>query len=44
MRVGKGRKRAIEIVGAQVSVSNLNPLAFSISSLDVCLTGCAKVQ
>ncbi len=44
MRIGKGRERAVEIVGIHVSVLYLNPLAFSISSLDGYLIDCENVQ
>lgn len=43
VRVGQCRERAIEIVG-HVNVLYLNPVAFSISSLETVLTGCEKVQ
>ena len=44
MWVGKCSERAVEMVATHVSVSYLNPVAFSISSLDVFLTGCENVQ
>jgi hypothetical protein len=44
MRIRKCSERAVEIVGTHVSGLYLNPLAFSISSLDTNLIGCENVQ
>lgn len=43
-RIGKGGERTIDFGCAHVSLSNLNPVAFSISSFETFRTGCEKLQ
>jgi hypothetical protein len=44
VRIGERGERTVEALSTHSSGLNLRPLAFSISSLDTCLTGCEKVQ